>query len=83
MSNFAICISDHNPESLIIGRVYRTLPDDDAARHNMIRVIDETWGESGSEYGYLYPVSMFAPIELPAAAEQALTAVDNWALQPG
>jgi hypothetical protein len=83
MNKFVICISDHSPESLIIGRVYRVLPDEDAVQHNLIRVIDETWGEPGSEDGYLYPASMFAPIELPVAAERALTAADSWALQPG
>jgi hypothetical protein len=73
MSEFVICISnDSNPESLIVGKVYRTLPDAGAAGHNLIRIIDETYGEPGSEDGYLYPASMFVPIELPEAAERVL-----------
>ena len=70
MSNFVICINnDSNPASLILGKVYRRLPDADAELHNMLRVIDEDKSEPD---GYLYPASMFAPIELPKIAEQAL-----------
>jgi hypothetical protein len=83
MSKFVICISNDNPESLIIGRVYRTLPDADAAEHNLIRVIDETYGEPGSEDGYLYPTSMFVSIELPEVAERVLMTAGGWAQQPG
>jgi len=40
----------------------------DAAKHNQIRVIDE----SGEDY--LYPESFFAQIELPQPLRRALTA---------
>lgn len=70
MSDFVICINnDSNPASLILGKVYRTLPDAEAAAHNMLRVIDEDKSEPD---GYLYPGSMFAPIKLPEVAERAL-----------
>ena len=70
MSNFVICINnDSNPASLLLGKVYRMLPDAEAESHNMFRVIDEDRSEPD---GYLYPSSMFASIELPAVAEQAL-----------
>lgn len=81
MSKFVICINNNNPESLVVGKVYRTLPDADAAEHNLIRVIDETYGEPGSEDGYLYPTSMFVPIELPEVAERALMTRDDRAQQ--
>jgi len=72
MSRFVVCINnDTNPASLILGKVYRTLPDAEAEAHSMLRVIDEDKSEPG---GYLYPASMFAPIELPEAAERALMA---------
>jgi hypothetical protein len=72
MSDFVICINNEsNPASLILGKVYRTLPDADAERHNMLRVIDEDKSEAD---GYLYPASMFAPVELPEAAERVLIA---------
>ena len=70
MGDFVICINnDSNPASLIVGKVYRTLPDEAAKPRSMIRVIDEDRSEPD---GYLYPASMFAPIELPEIAERAL-----------
>ena len=72
MSNFVICINNEsNPASLIVGKVYPTLPDDEAAAHNMVRVIDEDKSELD---GYLYESAMFARVELPAIAERALMA---------
>ena len=63
MSEFVICINnDGNPASLLVGKVYRTLPDTEAQSHSMLRVIDEDKSEPD---GYLYPASMFARIELP------------------
>jgi hypothetical protein len=70
MSDFVICINnDSNPASLIVSKVYRTLPDPEAEAHNMLRVIDEDISEAD---GYLYPTSMFAPIEVPEVAKQVL-----------
>jgi hypothetical protein len=72
MSEFVICINNEsNPASLIVGKVYRTLADTEAATHGMLRVLDE---DKSEPEGYLYPASMFAPIELPEVARQALTA---------
>ena len=72
MNDFVICINnDNNPASLIVGKVYRTLSDPDAQAHRMLRVIDEDRSEPD---GYLYPVTMFAPIELPEVAQRALMA---------
>lgn len=70
MNEFVICINNEsNPASLILGKVYRKLRDADAEKRNMIRVIDEDRSERD---GYLYPASMFVPIELPKTAERAL-----------
>lgn len=75
MNRFVICVNNgSNPASLILGKVYRTLPDASAEAHGMIRVIDEDKSEPD---GYLYPASMFAPIELPEAAERALMAAEG------
>ncbi len=72
MSEFVICINNEsNPASLIVGKVYRTRLDAEAQAHDLLRVLDEDKSEPD---GYLYPVSMFAPIELPEVAKQALTA---------
>jgi hypothetical protein len=71
MSDFVICINNNsNPASLLVGKVYRTLPDAEAEARSMLRVIDEDKSEPD---GYLYPASMFAPIELPEVAKRALT----------
>jgi len=75
MSDFVICIHNENqPASLILGKVYRMLPDPEAKAHNLLRVLDEDKSEPD---GYLYPVSMFAPIEMPEVAEQALMAEEE------
>ncbi len=75
MSDFVICINnDSNPASLIVGKVYRTLPDAEAEAHNMLRVVDEDKSEPD---GYLYPASMFVPIELPEVAKWALMAASD------
>jgi hypothetical protein len=70
MKNFVICIdNESNPASLILGKVYCTLPDAEAESCNMLRVIDEDTSEPD---GYLYPISMFAPVNLPEIAEKSL-----------
>ena len=74
MSEYVICISNEgNPASLIVGKVYRTLPDAEAQVHDLLRVIDEDTSEPD---GYLYSASIFAPIELPETAKQALAVAD-------
>jgi hypothetical protein len=75
MSDFLICINnDSNPASLILGKVYRRIPDEKAESRNMLRVIDEDKSEPD---GYIYPSSMFAPIELPEIAERVLIAAES------
>jgi hypothetical protein len=75
MSELVICINNtSNPASLIVGKVYRRLADAEAEAHNLLRVIDEDTSEPD---GYLYPASMFAPIELPEVAERVLMAVSD------
>ena len=69
MRTYVICLDNKtNPESLIFGKVYLVLPDVDAEKAGMLRVLDETFGETGSEVGYLYPKKMFAAVTLPEAA---------------
>ena len=66
---FAICVKNEDyPASLQLWKVYRVLPDEKGARHNMIRVIDE----SGEDY--LFSANYFVPVELPQAVELALLA---------
>lgn len=75
MSEFVICIDNSsNPASLIVGKVYRVLPDEAGALLGLLRIRDEDKSEPD---GYLYPTSMFVPIDLPDVAAQALMAVND------
>jgi len=69
MSDFVLCIrNDDYPESLVVGKVYRRLPDPEAEAHGMVRVIDE----DGDPDGYLFPADRFVPIELPEEVKRVL-----------
>ncbi len=75
MNEFVICISNEgNPASLIVGKVYRRLPDPEAEAHEMIRIVDEDLSEPD---GYLYPASLFVPVELPEEAKRVLMAIGS------
>jgi hypothetical protein len=76
MRTYVICLENQaNPESLIIGKVYLTLPDAEAEKAGLIRVLDESFGEAGSDAGYLYPAKMFAAVQLPEAARKVFEQV--------
>jgi len=67
---FVVCIENKNyPASLEFGKIYRLIEDEKAARHQMLRVIDE----SGEDY--LYPEKFFVDIKLPQIAEDAFMAL--------
>ncbi len=69
-SLFAICVNNSEyPASLELHKIYRVLPDKDAAIEGDMRVIDE----SGEDY--LYPAEWFVLVELPEVAEQSLLQV--------
>ena len=64
---FGLCLNNEGyAASLEVGKVYRVIPDDAAAAHGYIRVIDE----SGEDYAYT--ASRFHLIQLPIAVERAL-----------
>lgn len=68
-SQFVICVKNEEyPASLQLWKVYRVLPDEKGARHNMIRVIDE----SGEDY--LFPASYFVSVRLPQEVKSAILA---------
>ncbi len=59
---FAVCLDNEGYEaSLEVGKLYRVIPDADAAAHGYIRVVDE----SGEDYAFL--MGRFHPIELPGS----------------
>ena len=64
---FAVCLKNKGYEvSLEPRKIYQVLPDQVAAEHHQLRVIDE----SGEDY--LYPEKYFAPIELPPTIRKAV-----------
>lgn len=66
-SEFAVCINNNGYEaSLEVGKLYRVVPDEEAASHGYSRVIDE----SAEDYGY--SANRFFPIEVPLALQKAL-----------
>ena len=67
---FAVCVDNTDYQaSLILGKIYRLLPDPKAEQDDLIRVIDE----SGEDY--LYHKSNFAFVQLPRALEEKLVAL--------
>ena len=65
-AQFVVCINNEGyPASLELRKIYRILPDEKAAKHSLMRVVDE----SGEDY--LYPEGYFVLIQLPRALEEA------------
>ena len=65
--HFAVCVNNQGYEAALeLGKLYRIVPDADAAAHGYIRVIDE----SGEDYAYA--ATRFYPVELPLELEQTL-----------
>jgi hypothetical protein len=66
-TSFAVCVRNEGYEtSLELRKIYRTAPDTSAARHQLLKVIDE----SGEDY--LYPKGFFLPIDLPPVIRRAM-----------
>ena len=67
---FALCVDNAEYEvSLVLGKVYRVLPDARAARDDFIRLVDET-GED-----YLYHKSHFVFVDFPRAIAKRILAL--------
>ena len=64
---FALCLNDEGyPASLEVGKLYRLIPDDEAAAHGYLRLIDE----SGEDYAFV--AGRFHIIDLPLPVGEAL-----------
>ena len=62
--SFVVCINNSEyPASLELHKIYRVLPDEEAAQEGDIRIIDE----SGEDY--LYAAEWFVPINVPNDVE--------------
>ena len=67
--SLVVCLkNDGYAASLEKRKIYVALPDDAAAKHGLLRVIDE----SGDDY--LYPRGFFAQIDLPPSVRRTVLA---------
>ncbi len=66
----AICIrNDGYAVSLELRKLYKVIPDPEAAKNGLLRIVDE------SAEDYLYPENFFILAHLPKAEEQAVLEV--------
>ena len=66
-AKFAVCINNDGHEaSLEKGKLYRVIPDVEAASRGYVRVIDE----SGEDYGY--SIDRSYPLEIPGQLAHVL-----------
>ena len=66
-TQFAVCIDNSGyPASLELHKIYRVIPDEEAAVEGDIRVVDE----SGEDY--LYAADRFVAIEPPQTVRRSL-----------
>jgi hypothetical protein len=65
---YALCVENKDSEDLEKRKIYRVIPDKEAAKEGYLRVVDE----SGEDY--LYPESYFVIVQLPKKAEEAIRA---------
>ena len=69
---FALCLKNTgNEASLILGKVYRVLPDARAAKDDLVRIIDE----SGEDY--LFNKNQFALVDFPQAVRKKILALQK------
>ncbi len=69
---FVVCVRNMRyGASLELRKLYQVVQDDGAAKHHLIRVIDE----SGEDY--LYPEDYFVAVDLPQSVEKAVLRAAN------
>ncbi|HJX18585.1 MAG TPA: hypothetical protein VJ437_10360 [Acidiferrobacterales bacterium] len=65
-----ICLNNTGYKaSLEKRKIYIALADDEAAKHGLVRIVDE----SGEDY--LYPLKLFAQVDLPPRVQRAVLMV--------
>jgi len=69
---FALCLKNTgNEASLILGKVYRVVPDARAAKDDLVRIIDE----SGDDY--LFHRTQFVFVDFPQAVRKKILAIQK------
>ena len=64
---FAVCLNNQGyPASLEVGKLYRVIADEEAAKENLLRVVDE----SGEDYAFAS--NRFHVVELPSNVQKTL-----------
>ena len=69
-SQFVICINTDDPDMLTPRMIYEVIPDENAAKSNYLRVIDNE-GED-----YLYPADYFISVNFSHTIEQKLLRIE-------
>jgi hypothetical protein len=69
---FALCVDNTDyAASLVLGKVYRLIPDPKAAKDDLVRVVDE----SGEDY--LYHRSHFVFVDFPRTVKKKILALET------
>lgn len=69
---FAVCLKNTgNEASLILGKIYRVLPDARAAKDDLVRIVDE----SGEDY--LFHKGQFAFVDFPESVRRKILALQR------
>ena len=69
---FALCVDNSDYKaSLILGKVYRIIPDPKGAKDDLVRVVDE----SGEDY--LYHKSHFVFVDFPKAVRRRILSLES------
>ena len=69
---FALCLKNTgNEASLVLGKVYRVVPDARAAKDDLVRIIDE----SGDDY--LFHKGQFAFVDFSQAVRRKILAIQK------
>ena len=69
---FALCVDNTDYDvSLILGKVYRILPDSRAAKDDLVRIVDV----SGEDY--LYHKNHFVFVDFPKAIKKKILSIET------
>lgn len=69
---FGLCIDNTDYQaSLVLGKVYRIIPDPKAAKDDLVRIVDE----SGEDY--LYHKSHFVFVDFPKAVTKKILSLQS------
>jgi hypothetical protein len=66
---YLLCVrNDGYPASLLVRRLYERIPDEEAERLGLVRIVDE------SDEDYVYPAKFFMTLDIPKPVVRAIAA---------